>query len=157
MHGSPVNQPKTELVYTLDPDRIGNLKAMYEAPECPIIRDDLVDALLSAGVDNLQLFDAVVKDPTTGKEYRNYKAFNIVGVISATDFNGSTLMQTTDSKMIDVDFDSLSIDENKARPFKLFRLAESVNAIIVSDVVRDAIEKRAIPGMVFYDPNDWSG
>lgn len=157
MHGSTVDPPNIELVYTLDPERAGNLKAMYDAPEYPIIRDDLIAALQAAGVDNLQLFDAVVRDPETGKEYTNYKAFNIVGVVSAADMDGSVLMGTSDSTMIDIDFDSLVIDEEKAGQFRLFRLAESVSAIIVSDAVRLEIERRGIPGMVFYDPSNWSG
>ncbi len=157
MHGSIVDPPKEKLVYTVDSDREGNLKAMYSSPEYPIMRDDLIAALEAAGVDNLQLFDAVVRDPRTGQEYTNYKAFNIVGVVSAADMESSVLMGTSDTTMIDVDFDSLAIDEEKIRPLKLFRLAESVNAIIVSDDVRLEIERQGILGMVFYNPSDWSG
>ena len=80
-----------------------------------------------------------------------------MGVVSAADMDASELMGTSDSTMIDADFDSLVIDEERAGSFKLFRLAESINAIIVSDAVRLEIEGRAIPGMVFYDPGDWSG
>jgi len=158
MHGRPLkgNFPQP-LVYTLDPERPGIVAAMYEAVAYPVMRDDLVEALQSAGVDNLQLFPAVIRDPESGAEHKNYKAFNIVGVVSAADMAKSQLMGTSDSTMIDVDFDSLAIDEQRAAPFRLFRLAESVNAIIVDDAVRNAVERRGIPGMVFYDPEDWSG
>lgn len=158
LHGGLISGGFTSpLVYTLDASRPGNLMAMYDDVRYPLMRDDLIDALQSLGVDNLQLFDAVVRDPATGSEYTNYKAFNIVGVVSAADMDRSVLMGTSDSRMIDVDFESLTIDENKAKGFRLFRLAESVNAIIVDEAVRDEIERRGIPGMVFYDPADWSG
>ena len=157
MHGSVVEPPDCQLVYILDSEPSGNMKAMYTGPEYPIMREDLITALQAAGVDNLQLFDAVVRDPEAGKEYTNYKAFNIVGVVAAADMDASELMQTSSSTMIDVDFDSLVIDEEKAKPHKLFRLAESVNAIIVSNNVRLEVERRGIPGMVFYDPRDWAG
>jgi uncharacterized protein DUF1629 len=145
------------LIYTLNPRRPGNLCAMYDDKAYPVMRDDLVEALQSVGVDNLQLFGAVIKDPSTGAEHTNYKAFNIVGVVSAANLEKSVLMGTSDSEMIDVDFESLAIDESKAQGHHLFRLAESVNAIIVDEIVKDAVEARGIPGMVFYDPEDWSG
>jgi len=145
------------LVYTLDPTRPGNLKAMYYDTAYPLMRDDLIEALHAAGVDNLQLFPAVIKDPATGAEHTNYKAFNIVGVAAAADMAKSVRMPTTDSTMIDVDFESLAIDEKKASTFRLFRLAESVNAIMVDDVVKGEVKRRGIPGMVFYKPENWSG
>lgn len=135
----------------------GNPKAMYDEMAYPIMRVDLIDALQAAGVDNLQLFDAIVEEPKTRIKHANYKAFNIVGTVAAADMSKSVLMGTSDSKMIDVDFESLVIDESKASPFLLFRLAESVNAIIVSEAVKYEVERRNIPGMDFYDPADWSG
>lgn len=146
------------LIYALDPGRPGNIPVMYDDAAYPLMRDDLLEALRAAGVDNLQVFDAIIRDPATGAEHTNYKAFNIVGVVSAAEMEKSVLMGTSeDSTMIDVDFDSLSIDEERAAPFRLFRLAESVNAIIVDDHVRDEVERRGIPGIEFWDPEDWSG
>jgi hypothetical protein len=145
------------LVYTLDPSRPGNLRVMYYDEPYPVMRNDLVEALQSAGVDNLQLYRAVIRDPSDGTEHTDYKSFNIVGVVSAADMAGSVLMGTSESAMVDVDFESLAIDEDRAGSFRMFRLAESVNAIIVDDKVKHEVERREIPGMVFYDPEDWSG
>jgi hypothetical protein len=130
---------------------------MYDDTAYPLMRDDLVDALKAVGVDNLQLFPATLTDPATNKEHNNYKAFNIVGVVAAADMARSVRMPTTDSTMIDVDFQSLAIDESKAMPFRLFRLAESVSAIIVDDIVKGEVRRRNIPGMEFYKPEKWSG
>ncbi len=157
-HGGRVAEDfDVPLIYRLNPKRAGNLKAMYDDTAYPVMRDDLIEALKAVGVDNLQLFSAVIIDPATGAEHRNYKAFNIVGVVAAADMEKSERMPTTDSTMIDVDFSSLAIDEAKASPFRLFRLAESVNAIIVDDVVKAGVKRCAIPGMVFYKPENWSG
>ncbi len=144
------------LVYLLDADYPGNLKAMYDIA-FPIIRHDLLSALTDAGVDNLELFDAVVREPWTGKSHTDYKAFNIVGLVSGADMGSSELMGTDYSELIDIDFHSLVIDEEKAQGKLLFRLAESVSAIVVSDRVREHVEKNGIPGMVFYGPGEWSG
>lgn len=147
----------TPLIYTLDPERRGKLKAMYAGDAHPLMRMDLIECLHAAGVNNLELFDTVIQDPETGEEHKNFKAFNIVGVVSAADMDKSKLMGTSDSTMIDIDFDSLAIDEEKAAPFKMFRLAECVSAIIVNEVVKQEIERQEIPGMDFYNPSDWSG
>ncbi len=147
----------TPLHYELDPNRPGNPAVLYDEKSIPIMRDDLVDALQHAGVDNLELFDAVVSDPNTGQSYTNYKAFNVLGLVACADMGASEFMGTSESEMLDVDFDALVIDEKKAGDLLLFRLAENISAIIVDDTVRQEVEKRKIPGIVFYASGEWSG
>ena len=161
--GSPWNdgQPivdavEVPLVYTLDPDYPGAMIPMYDIAE-PLIRDDLLEALGAAGVDNLQTFPALILDPVTGERHANYKAVNIIGVISAADMAHSVPMNVSSSTMIDVGFDSLVLDEAKPGGALMFRLAESVNAIIVHERVKGTIEDRGIPGMTFYDSGEWAG
>lgn len=145
------------LVYMLDPDYGGKPKAMYGEKAIPVMRDDVVAALTGAGVDNIQFFDAVLKDPASGTEYRNYKAFNVVGLVARADTAASTLMDSSSSRMGDADFESLVIDESKAAGTLLFRQAENVSAIVVHERVKLAIETAGIPGFVFYGPGEWSG
>src|SRR5205809_3545758 len=68
------------LVFELDPGYPGPLRPMYKA-DAPLMREDLLKALAEAGVDNLQPFPALLRDPTSGEEHSNYKAVNVVGVI----------------------------------------------------------------------------
>src|SRR5687768_7010134 len=71
MSGQPVRNVIEPLVYRLDANRPGNIRAMYADTEYPLMCNDLVDALHAVGVDNLQLFSAVVIDPATGAEHRD--------------------------------------------------------------------------------------
>jgi hypothetical protein len=128
----PVPQP---LEYELDPDYPGNPKAMYYEEAIPIVRQDVIDALQRSGVDNIQYFDAIVRDPGSGKEYRNYKAYNILGLVASADMRASKLMGTSNSSLGDVDFHALVIDEAKTHGLQLFRLAENVSAIVVDEKV----------------------
>lgn len=131
---------------------------MYDDQAYPLMRRDLSDALSSAGVDNLQLFDAEIRDPSTGQIHRDYQAFNIIGVVRAADMNLSATMEHSESTIIDVDFDSLALtNPSELGHLKLFRLAESVNAILVHQSVRSEVEARRISGLEFLDPEDWSG
>jgi hypothetical protein len=151
------NPPVETLVYQTDPKRSGNLKMMYAAEDFPVMRDDLVEALRAVGVDNLETFPAVIRDVTTGIDHTNYKAFNIIGVAAVADMGKSVTMPHSESNLIDVAFESLAIDESRANGLLLFRLAEAVSAIIVSEVIKQEVERRDLPGMMFYEPADWSG
>jgi hypothetical protein len=156
--GQPIEDPVPQpLVYTLDADYPGTPKAMYYEEGIPIVREDVIETLRRAGVDNLQYFDALLRDPRDGTEFKDYRAYNIVGLVACADMEASELMGTSDSTMGDVDFQSLVIDEKKTGGLLLFRLAEKVSAIVVHEKVKDAIEAAGIPGFVFYGPGEWSG
>jgi hypothetical protein len=156
--GTLITKPvPTPLVYTLDARYPGEPKAMYYAERIPVMRDDVVETLTRAGVDNIQYFEALLVDPRDGREYRNYKAYNIVGLVSCADMQKSEQMGTSDSSLIDVDFHALVIDESKTGGLLLFRLAEKVTAIVVHESVKRAIEAAGIPGFVFYGPGEWAG
>jgi hypothetical protein len=156
--GRPLSVPVTPpLVYTLDPDYPGTPKAMYYGESVPVMRDDVVEALSRAGVDNIEYYDAILENPLTGQPETNYKAFNIIGAVSAADMGTSELMGTSNSRMGDTDFHALTLDESRTGGLLLFRLAEALNAIVVHESVRQAIEAAGIPGFVFYGPGEWSG
>ena len=59
--------------------------------------------------------------------------------------------------LIDVDFESVTIDETKARDLLLFRLAECVSGIVVHERVKSLSERRGVVGLDFVRPEDWAG
>ncbi|MDF1546105.1 MAG: hypothetical protein P1R58_13510 [bacterium] len=143
------------LRFELDPTRPGKMKAMYKTGKL-LLASSLVRAILDAGVDNLEVFNAIVFDPSSNTEYADYNAVNIIGAVACADLDKSDLM-THDVDMISMSFNSLVIDESKIEGLLIFRLAEAVNAIIVHEKVRDSIIKHNIPNMYFYGPGEWSG
>ena len=153
---TPVDLP---LEYTLDPEYPGNMCALYDVA-FPLIRNDLANAIASAGVDNIDFYDAVIVDPTSGQRHEDYRAFNIIGAVAAADMEASEFMDedVDEDAMIDVDFESLVLDPSKVPSgVLLFRLAQCVSAIIVHANVRKAIEAANIPGMAFYGDGEWAG
>ncbi|MCI3921125.1 hypothetical protein MO973_12850 [Paenibacillus sp. TRM 82003] len=155
-------QVPSPLEYVLDEDEDDpdecNLKYLYDAEAIPLMHNTLVETLKSAGVDNLQLYSARIIDPHNGQVYLDYQAFNVIGLLSASDLEASTWMDETESpSVLDTDVDSLVVDEDKTKGFHLFRLAENCSAICVSEKVKRAIEERRIPGIVFYGLEEWSG
>lgn len=148
----PISQP---LEVHLNPDEPGLMMPMFER-NVLLMQDSLVRALTNRGIDNIDLYDAVVVDPSNGRRYFDYKAVNILGLISAADMEQS--IYTAHGKpLIDVDFEKLVIDEVRARDIMLFRLAECVSAKVIHERVRDAIERAGIPHLDFVRPEDWQG
>ena len=117
----------------------------------PVFRDDLVKAMHEAGVDNLDLYDAVVIDPDTDERHSNYKAVNIIGLISAADMEQSEATVHTGGPVIDVDFDSLVVDESRAGGALIFRLAESTNAILVHEKLKNHLLEAGFDKLEFLD------
>ncbi len=150
------------LKMSIDGDYPGEMLAYYYA-NYEVMRDDLIETLQESGAANLELYPAVIHNPLDRQEYTNYKAVNIVGLVDCAkkppsetvdalkmDFGGGPAMEV---------YDHLHIDETKADAAGLliFRLESSPNAIIVHDKIRQAIESKKIPNMIFYGPGEWAG
>ena len=126
----------------------------YLKGEIPLFRADLIEAMSSAGVDNLELYDAVIIDPQTGERYTTHKAVNIIGVVAAADLGKSDATVHPGGAVIDVDFDRLVLDDRLAVDALIFRLAESTNAILVHDKLRDHLIASGFTNLEFLDPED---
>ncbi|MEY4591069.1 MAG: hypothetical protein RL497_3145 [Pseudomonadota bacterium] len=148
------------IVYDLDIDEhdtIPNVKILDDTLPIPYMHDSIVEALLAVGVDNIQFYDAVIRDLKRNVDHTDFKAFNVVGLVSAADMSASTMMGTSNSTLIDADFDRLVLDEEKCAGKLLFRLAENITAIVVSEVVKNEVQKRGIKGVMFYPSGEWAG
>jgi hypothetical protein len=115
------------------------------------------EALLKAGVDNLDTYAVELHDPEDGKVYEDFVAFNVVGKIAAADAAKTKFAPGSPQRMISADIDSLGIDAKRTHGALMFRLAESVNAIIVHESVKNVIEAAGIDTLTFLEPEDWAG
>jgi len=155
--GRPFPQPPpTPVIVELNPDFPGVMVPMFDSGVL-LFSDEMLAALDAAGVDNLDRYEAVVRDPVTGRAFTNYKAVNIVGVVACADLAQSVYQAPSGSALVDTDFDSLAIDEARALGLSMFRLAECVTAILVHERVRRYLEAAGIPHLDFHEPQDWIG
>jgi hypothetical protein len=121
----------------------------------PLFRDDLIAEMRSAGVDNLECFNVSILDPDDGRTHSNYKAVNILGLIAAADMARSeATIHPGGPPVIDVDFDSLVVDESRTHGALIFRLAESTNAILAHQRLRDHLVAKGFDDLAFYDPGE---
>lgn len=128
----------------------GAMLEFFIAP-LPLMTKRLTKALKDGGVTNVDEYEAVITETSSGKQYNNYVAVNIVGVVAAADLAKSKLDQSIPW------FDKLEIDPTATRGALLFRLKESTNAIIAHESVKKAIEKAGIDTLIFIEPSDWAG
>ncbi len=138
----------------LDPDR-GLMMPMFDEGIL-LFSDDLLAALRECGVDNLDEYEVELTNPLTKERHTNYKAINIIGLVSAADLAKSDF-KAHGRPLIDVDFDSLTIDPAKTGDLLLFRLAECVSGIVVHEKVREHVDRRGIRHIDWVEPSSWIG
>lgn len=150
----PVPTPIEVTLKPINPDSEDHGPDIPEFLEssAPIFSNELLAAMREVGVDNLDTYDVVLVDLGNGERYTTHKAVNIIGAISAADMANSDAIVHTGGPVIDVDFDRLSVDERKARGALIFRLAESTNAILVHEKLRDHLLARGFGHLAFYEP-----
>ncbi len=158
--GARFNTPiRTPIIVSLEPfdsrssDQSQDMPAYIDG-KIPLFRDDLIAALASAGVDNLDIYDALVLDPDNKKTYKNFKAVNIIGLVSAADMIKSESTVHDGIPVIDVSFDSLVIDENKSKGLLMFRLAENNSGIIVHENIKDYLLNAGFNELEFFNPEN---
>lgn len=117
----------------------------------------LLSAFHKAGVDNLDIYETIIRHPVTGFETSDYVAVNIIGLVAAVDMDKSNIVGGNEDGLVDVDFEGLTIDPEKARGLLLFRLAESTNAIVVHESVKNSLLKQGFDMLTFMEPEEWLG
>jgi len=160
MSGTRFEDPSASpLVMEWDPDtEDGERLAFYEGDPL-LMTKELVVALQETGVDNLDTYETVIRSPSGKEDCHDYLAVNIIGAIAVADMEQSETIDIhgTGTTMIDVDFESLVIDEEKAAGHLFFRLAECVSAVIVGEPVVEHLKKKGGFGLTFLDPKDFCG
>ena len=99
----------------------------------PLFVDRMITVMIDEGASNIEAVSVDLHDPDNGAVHTNYSAVNLLGLIHAADLSKSIYTAHPGGAKIDVDFNRLVIDPDKARGELIFRLAESVNVILVHD------------------------
>ncbi len=122
-----------------------------------LMSDQMISTLREAGIDNLELYDVLLEIPFENKIISTFKAVNILGLVASANLSESEHTIHSGTALIDVDFDSLVIDEERTRGFLIFRLAECVSAIIIHESVKEKLVQSGIDHLDFVEPANWIG
>ena len=119
--------------------------SFYSNP--PVTTNEFIEALLEVGIDNLAIYDAVLRSWPDGEvEHKNYKAFNIIGLVKAA---GPETEFSTESRDGDASIQKLQADTSAIKGLYMFRLAESWDTIVVHEKVKNHLESKNFIGLDF--------
>lgn len=118
---------ETPLVYRTN-GKSGDVMRDFLKGSFPIMSEKFVSILQEAGVNNLQLFPAIIKSEVDGTVWENYFGVNILGLISCADFQKSEYAEIMPGHF---KFRELAIHLDKTKDALLFRLQEDSTTIIM--------------------------
>lgn len=124
--------PVTPIVFDLERDGSTVLPDFFDAA-IPVFSARLCQALRDAGVHNFDAYPASLRNVDRGETISGYFAVNIIGLVACADMQKSEYLDPTGTGMTTVFFSELRIDPVRSRGLDLFRLAESVGELLVSD------------------------
>ena len=110
--------------------------------------------LQKAGVNNLDIYDAVIRSKDGTVEYSGYKAFCVVGLIAAADLKKLFFAPDNPSRQIDASIEQLTLDESKLKGVLCFRLAEYTGSVFIHEKVKLHLESKNFPYIVFREAKD---
>jgi hypothetical protein len=122
-------------------------------PGTELMSRDLLDALRTAGVDNLQTFPALITEEGRPGGIENYEVVNVLGLVSCADAGRSVAVPLATASY----FDKLVIDPARTRDLLLFRLAESMMDILVHERVAKQIIPRQFLGLQLIEVEERRG
>lgn len=129
----------------------------YYSVDAIVMTKAMLAALRAAGVHNLDVYQAVVRHPTTGFETHDYVAVNLIGLVSAVDFSKSKVVGGSPDHLLDTDFEGFAVDPRKTHGFLMFRLAENTSAVMIHRSVKDHLEREGFDQLQFIPPEQFVG
>jgi hypothetical protein len=115
----------------------------------PVVSRLLVEALTRAGVDNYQIFPALLRNPDTGSQWSDYFAFNVVGLVDAVAAQSSTydvIMPGEEEIPPLLDYTRLVFARSKTLDMPMFRLLQNPPQLFLLDRVQAALASVSPPG-----------
>ena len=150
---APVAEP---IAIAIDPTHSDALLELYTIDALVMTRR-LLTALGEAGVDNLDAYTAVIRNPKSGFATDDYVAVNLIGLVRAADLDRSNVVGGSSDGLIDVDFDGVAIDPARALGLPMFRLAENTSAVVVHRRVARHLIGAGFDMLTFRPPSRWKG
>jgi hypothetical protein len=146
------------IVFEIWEEDMGRMPSMFNSIML-LMTDELIGALRECGITNFDCYEAIIEETFTGNVYNNYKAVNIIGLVSALDMNDSksTVVGLADDDLATRFFTKLSVDETKTQGLLLFRLAELDSAIFIHENIVKCIKAKGFEDLDFVLPSKFKG
>jgi hypothetical protein len=124
------------VTFDIDTDEEGRrLPTLFTVPVF-LARREFLALLNDAGVDNVDAYPAVIRDPDTGRLIRDYLALNVVGLVASADLAASEYAELGPGLLA---IDRVVLDPKRTPDALMYRLAEDPLQIIVADSIAERV------------------
>lgn len=110
-----------------------------------LFSDELKDAMIQFGVDNIDYFSVELEDQATHEVESGYWLANVVGIVECVDAARSTIVPRPSGAKGRLE--SFYIDPRRAGGLSIFRLAEQPTLIVIKEVLREFLESLPLSGV----------
>jgi hypothetical protein len=153
LSGIPIVVPTPEVFkFDIDPKEDEEPLQFIEGIDSLVVSAKFLDALRQAGVDNFEVWPAILRDPETQREWGNYYLFNEIGLLDAV-----SLEESDHDVILDgngggipsmIGFHKVVFDAKKTNGKKMFRIPQCETDLYMSwDVIKVLIK--------FSPPEKW--
>ncbi len=120
------------------------------------LRIDLIADILEFGVNNLELYDAILVDEARNQTWDDFKVCNIIGLLDIFDLQKSELHENSPSDSPYL-FNEIVIGENKAVEHHIFRPYGRQSKVMVSEALKNHLESKGkYDFLSFIPPEDFA-
>ena len=114
----------------------------------PVASKAFINALHSAGVDNIQALPAILRNKAAKFEWTDYYALNIIGLIDCADMSASNFDPIIGTGALPplVAFDEIVLIGSKIGQYKMFRVSQSPIDMFMATTVLDSLISHKPPG-----------
>jgi hypothetical protein len=137
-----------------DPD---DLKEFYNDTGALVMTKRLYQALCEAGVDNIDAYSTIIRNPVSGFETTDYIAGNLLGLVKCVNLSRSNVVGGSSDHRLDTDFEGLVIDETQTDDLFMFRLLENTSAVVIHERIKNYLLERGFHMLKFVPPEKWVG
>lgn len=106
-------------------------------------------AMESAGADNLDYYPVRIINKLTGEMYQDYFIANVLGIVACMNMEDSRFVRSRLNPASVQTMKELHLDPSKLPGFKIFRLAECFNLVLVDESIKKAAENALLRGIAF--------
>jgi len=99
----------------------------HDSASIPVLSKQFVSMVEAAGIDNFQLFPALILDKENNKQWDEFYAFNAIGLVDVAheDSEFDEIMPGSDGMPAFGEYDELIFDANKTQEMGMFREVNS--------------------------------
>jgi hypothetical protein len=131
-----------------------NVPGMFYFPFT--LRDDLIADILEFGVNNLELYDAILVDEARNQTWDDFKVCNIIGLLDIFDLQKSELHENSPSDGPYL-FNEIAINQNKSVGHHIFRPFGRQSQVMVSEALKNHLESKGkYDFLSFIPPEDFA-